>query len=135
MTSPAPEPHKDPSASTSASAEPREGVHKGASRGLDIALTIVILALNALMVAALFVPALFLVMSSTGCMDSCNLDVLQAGINVAVFGPGVAFIVNLVLSIVFLVKKRTAWLLSLLVAVGGFLVFLLGVALVFLPAI
>jgi 4-hydroxybenzoate polyprenyltransferase len=52
-----------------------------------------------------------------------------------VFGPSVAFIVNLVLSIVFLVKKRTTWLLSLLVGVGGFLVFLLGVALVFLPAI
>ena len=135
MTSPAPEPHKDPSASTSASAEPREGVHKGASRGLDIALTIVILVLNALMVAALFVPALFLAMASTGCLDSCNIDVVSAGFNIAVFGPGVAFIVNLVLSIVFLVKKRTTWLLSLLVGVGGFLVFLLGVALVFLPAI
>jgi len=135
MTTPAPEARKAPAVSTTTAAAPREGGRKGASRGLDVTLTIVILALNALMVAALFVPALFLVMSSTGCMDSCNLDVLQAGINVAVFGPGVAFIVNLVLSIVFLVKKRTAWLLSLLVGVAGFLVFLLGVALVFLPAI
>jgi hypothetical protein len=86
------------------------------------------------LVAALFVPALFLAMASTGCLDSCNIDVVSAGFNIAVFGPSVAFIVNLVLSIVFLVKKRTAWLLSLLVGVGGFLVFLLGVALVFLPA-
>jgi len=135
MTSPAPEPHKDSSASAAASAEPREGGRNGASRGLDIALTIVILVLNALMVAALFVPALFLAMASTGCTGSCNIDVVDAGFNIAVFGPSVAFIVNLVLSIVFLVKKRTTWLLSLLVGVGGFLVFLLGVALVFLPAI
>jgi hypothetical protein len=135
MTSPAPEPHKDSSASAAASAEPRERGRNGASRGLDITLTIVILVLNALMVAALFVPALFLAMASTGCLDSCNIDVVSAGFNIAVFGPSVAFIVNLVLSIVFLVKKRTTWLLSLLVGVGGFLVFLLGVALVFLPAI
>jgi hypothetical protein len=98
-------------------------------------LTIVFLVLNALMVAALFVPALFLAMASAGCMGSCNINVVEAGFNIAVFGPSVAFIVNLVLSIVFLVKKRTTWLLSLLVGVGGFLVFLLGVALVFLPAI
>ena len=135
MTPPASEPHKDSSASAAASAEPREGGRNGVSRSLDITLTIVILVLNALMVAALFVPALFLAMASTGCLDSCNIDVVSAGFNIAVFGPSVAFIVNLVLSIVFLVKKRTAWLLSLLVGVGGFLVFLLGVALVFLPAI
>jgi hypothetical protein len=134
MTSPAPEPHKDSSASAAASAEPRERGRNGASRGLDITLTIVILVLNALMVAALFVPALFLAMASTGCMDSCNINVVEAGFTIAVFGPSVAFIVNLVLSIVFLVKKRTTWLPSLLVGVGGFLVFLLGVALVFLPA-
>ena len=107
---------------------------KRVSRGTDIALTIVFLVLNALMVAALFVPALFLAMASTGCTGSCNIDVVQAGFNIAVFGPSVAFIVNLVLSIVFLVKKRTAWLLSLLVGVGGLLIFLLGVALVFVPA-
>jgi hypothetical protein len=117
------------------SATPSSPVKKGVKRSTDIALTIVFLVLNALMVAALFVPALFLAMASTGCLDSCNIDVVSAGFNIAVFGPSVAFIVNLVLSIVFLVKKRTAWLLSLLVGVGGFLVFLLGVALVFLPAI
>jgi len=134
MTSPASEPHKDSSASAAASAEPREGGRNGASRGLDITLTIVILVLNVLMVVALVTPALFLAMASTGCMDSCNIGVVEAGFNIAVFGPSVAFIVNLVLSIVLLVKKRTTWLLSLLVGVGGFLVFLLGVALVFLPA-
>jgi hypothetical protein len=134
MTSPAPEPHKDPSASTTNTTPPGEESRKGVSRSLDITLTIVILVLNALMVAALFVPALFLAMASAGCMDSCNINVVEAGFTIAVFGPSVAFIVNLVLSIVFLVKKRTAWLLSLLVGVGGFLVFLLGVALVFLPA-
>ena len=126
----------EPSA-TSASEAPSApaGRRKGVSRSLDITLTIVFLVLNALMVAALFVPALFLAMASTGCMDSCNINVVEAGFNIAVFGPSVAFIVNLVLSIVFLVKKRTAWLLSLLVGVGGFLVFLLGVALVFVPAL
>jgi hypothetical protein len=66
-------------------------------------LTIVFLVLNALMVAALFVPALFLAMASTGCMDSCNINVVEAGFNIAVFGPSVAFIVNLVLSIVFVI--------------------------------
>ena len=111
------------------------GRGKGVSRSLDITLTIVFLVLNVLMVVALVTPALFLAMASTGCTDTCNIAVVEAGFYVAVFGPSVAFIVNMVLSIVFLVKKRTTWLLSLLVGVGGFLVFLLGVALVFLPAI
>ena len=139
MTSPSPAPtpapKKTPPASTTAAESPIVTKRKGASRSLDITLSIVFLVLNALMVAALFVPALFLAMSAAGCSGSCNIDVVSAGFNIAVFGPSVAFIVNLVLSIVFLVKKRTAWLLSLLVGVGGFLVFLLGVALVFLPAI
>ena len=123
----------EPSATLASASNPTGG-RKGASRSLDITLSIVFLVLNALMVAALFVPALFLAMSTAGCSGSCNIDVVSAGFNIAVFGPSVAFIVNLVLSIVFLVKKRTTWLLSLLVGVGGFLVFLLGVALVFLPA-
>ena len=121
-------------APTTMSAAAPAAPKKRVSRGTDIALTSVFLVLNALMVAALFVPALFLAMASTGCTGSCNIDVVQAGFNIAVFGPSVAFIVNLVLSIVFLVKKRTAWLLSLLVGVGGLLIFLLGVALVFVPA-
>lgn len=134
MTTPASAPKKTPSATTTATAVPIVTQRKGASRSLDITLSIVFLALNAVMVAVLFVPALFLAMASAGCSGSCNIDVVSAGFNIAVFGPSVAFIVNLVLSIVFLVKKRTTWLLSLLVGVGGFLVFLLGVALVFLPA-
>lgn len=116
--------------SASAAAAPRKRV----SRGTDIALTIVFLVLNALMVAALFYPALFLALASAGCSGSCNIDVVQAGFSIAVFGPSVGFIVNLVLSIVFLVKKRTAWLLSLLVGIGGLLIFFLGVALVFVQA-
>jgi hypothetical protein len=134
VTSPAPDPKAAPAASPTATAATGEESRKGVSRSLDIALTIVILVLNVLMVVALVTPALFLAMASTGCMDSCNFNVVEAGFNIAVFGPSVAFIVNLVLSIVLLVKKRTTWLLSLLVGVGGFLVFLLGVALVFLPA-
>lgn len=135
MTSPASTPENTPAATTTATATSSVTKRRGASRSLDITLSIVFLVLNALMVAALFVPALFLAMASAGCTGSCNIDVVSAGFNIAVFGPSVAFIVNLVLSIVFLVKKRTTWLLSLLVGVGGFLVFLLGVALVFLPAI
>jgi hypothetical protein len=101
------------------------------SRGTDIALAIVFLALQVALVIALVLPALFLAMASDGCSDPCNLSVIQAGFYVAVFGPGVVFIANLIVSIVFLVKKRTTWLLSLLGAVASLLVFLLGVALVF----
>ena len=112
---------------TSAPATPSRRV----SRGTAITLTIVFLALLLVLVVALFVPALFLVMSTAGCSDSCNLDVMQAGINVAVLGPGLVFIANLIVSIVFLVKKRTAWWLSLLGAVASMLAYLLGLALVF----
>ena len=123
----------EPSATTESASAPTAG-RKGVSRSLDITLSIVFLVLNVAMVGALFVPALFLAMASAGCSDSCNIDVVQAGFNIAVFGPSVAFIVNLVLSIVFLVKKRTTWLLTLLVGVGGLLIFFLGVALVFVQA-
>jgi hypothetical protein len=123
-----------PTTPTSASTPPEPKKRQGASRGLDITLTIVFLVLNALMVGALFVPALFLAMASDGCNDSCNLGVVQTGFYIALFGPSVAFVVNLVLSIVFLVRKRTSWLMTLLVGIGGLLVFFLGVAIVFVQA-
>lgn len=107
---------------------------KRVSRGTDIALTIVFLVLQVALVVALVLPALFLVMASAGCFDPCNIDVMSAGFYVALLGPGVFFVVNLILSIVFLVKKRTAWLLSLLGGVASLLVFLLGVAVVFVQA-
>jgi hypothetical protein len=131
MTTSTPEPQKAPSTSTTAAAAPREGGRKEVSRSLDVTLTIVFLVLNALMVGALILPALFLAMASAGCMGSCNLGVVQTGFYIALFGPSVAFVVNLVLSIVFLVRKRTSWLMTLLVGIGGLLVFFLGVALVF----
>jgi hypothetical protein len=119
---------------TAATAAADSTTRKGASRGLDITLTIVFLVLNALMVGALILPSLFLAMASDGCNDSCNLGVIQAGLYIALFGPSVAFVVNLVLSIVFLVRKRTSWLMTLLVGIGGLLVFFLGVAIVFVQA-
>ena len=127
MTSPVPEQPASSAASTAAH-------KKGVSRSLDITLTIVFLVLNALMVGALILPSLFLAMASDGCNDSCNLGVVQAGFYIALFGPSVAFVVNLVLSIIFLVRKRTSWLMTLLVGIGGLLVFFLGVAIVFVQA-
>jgi len=134
MTSPAAEPQPAPSASTTTAAAPGEENRTGVSRRLDITLTIVFLVLNALMVGALILPALFLAMASDGCNDSCNLGVVQTGFYIALFGPSVAFVVNLVLSIVFLVRKRTSWLMTLLVGIGGLLVFFLGVAIIFVQA-
>jgi len=131
MTAPQPPAESTPTAATAAS-EPK--ARKSVSRGLDITLTIVFLVLNALMVGALILPSLFLAMASDGCNDSCNLGVIQAGFYIALFGPSVAFVVNLVLSIVFLVRKRTSWLMTLLVGIGGLLVFFLGVAIVFVQA-
>ena len=104
---------------------------RGVSRGTDIALTIVFLVLQVTLVIALVLPALFLAMASDGCGEGCNLGVIQAGFYVALFGPGVVFIANLIVSIVFLAQKRTSWLLSLLGGVASLLVFLLCVALVF----
>ena len=130
--SPAKKSTTEPANASTTTVSAPAGRRKGVSRRLDVTLTIVFLILNAcLLVAALFVPAPFLALASAGCSDSCNIDVVQAGFNIAVFGPSVVFIVNLVLSIVFLVKKRTTWLLSLLVGVAGLLVFFLGVALIF----
>ena len=131
MTNPAPEPQAAPSTTTAATGEKSR---KGISRSLDVTLSIVFLVLNALMVGALILPSLFLAMASDGCNDSCNLGVVQTGFYIALFGPSVAFVVNLVLSIIFLVRKRTSWLMTLLVGIGGLLVFFLGVALVFVQA-
>ncbi len=117
-----------PSASAPAApAAPKKRV----SRGTDIALTIVFLVLQVALVFALILPALFLVMASSGCFEPCNIDVVSVGFYIALLGPGAVFVVNLILSLVFLVQKRTAWLLSLLGAVASLLVFLLGVAIVF----
>lgn len=120
-----------PAQTTSASAPGPAAPKKRMPRGTDIALTIVFLVLQVALVIALLLPALFLAMASDGCGEGCNLGVIQAGFYVALFGPGVVFIANLIVSIVFLAQKRTSWLLSLLGAVASLLVFLLGVALVF----
>lgn len=130
MTTTPSEPDSTDAASTMSASAPA-AARRRVSRGTDIALTIVFLALQVALVVALVLPALFLVMASTGCIDPCNLDVVSAGFYIALIGPGAVFVGNLVLSIVFLVQKRTAWLLSLLGAVASLLVFLLGVAVVF----
>ena len=121
----------DPSAPNASAPAAPAAPKKRVSRGTDIALTIVFLVLQVALVIALLLPALFLAMASDGCGEGCNLGVIQAGFYVALFGPGVVFIANLIVSIVFLAQKRTSWLLSLLGAVASLLVFLLGVALVF----
>ena len=121
----------DSSASSTPSASETTAPKKRVSRGTDIALTIVFLALQLALVIALVLPALFLAMASDGCNDSCNLAVIEAGFYIAVFGPGLVFVANLIVSIIFLARKRTSWLLSLLGGVASLLVFLLGVALVF----
>lgn len=102
------------------------------SRGIDITLTIVFLALQLVLVMVLFVPALMLVMASDGCGGTCNLDVIQAGVGVAAFGPGAVLVANFVCGLVFMITKRKAWLFTLLGMVASLLVFFLGVALVFL---
>lgn len=127
-------PATKPATSSTTSASAPAGGRKRVSRGLDVTLTIVFLVLNALMVAVLIWPALFLVTLSAGCSDPCSVDVMGIGFVIALFGPSVVFIVSLVLSIVFLVKKRTAWLLSLLLGVGSLLVFFLGFAIMLLQA-
>ena len=121
----------DSPASTTPIASVPSEPQKRMSRGTDIALTIVFLVLQVTLVIALVLPALFLAMASDGCGEGCNLGVIQAGFFVALFGPGVVFIANLIVSIIFLARKRTSWLLSLLGGVASLLVFLLGVALVF----
>jgi hypothetical protein len=107
--SPAKKPATKPAAASATTASAPVGGRKRVSRGLDITLTIVFLVLNVCMLVALFVPAIFL------------------GFAYALIVPNLVFIVNLVLSIVFLVRKRTAWLLSLVLGLGGLLVFFLGI--------
>ncbi len=121
----------DPAAPSASAPVAPAAPKKRMPRGTDIALTIVFLVLQVALVFALILPALFLVMASAGCFEPCNIDVVSVGFHIALLGPGAVFVVNLILSIVFLVQKRTAWLLSLLGGVASFLVFLLGVAIVF----
>jgi hypothetical protein len=75
MTAPQPPATTTPNTTNETSA-PK--TRKAVSRGLDISLTIVFLVLNALMVGALFLPALFLAMASDGCNDSCNMEIGRA---------------------------------------------------------
>jgi hypothetical protein len=105
-------PATKPATSSTTSASAPAGGRKRVSRGLDVTLTIVFLILNACMLVALFVPAVFL------------------GYVYALIGPNLVFIVNIVLSIVFLVKKRTTWLLSLVLGMGSLVVFFLGIVII-----
>jgi len=96
-------------------------------------LTVMFLIANAVMLLVLFVPTAIATGDTSDCGSSCP-DIVTTGGFISAFGPSLVFIVNVVLSIVLLVKKRTTWLVCLLMGVGGLVVFFIGIALMYWPA-
>ena len=101
------------------------------SPALNIGLTVVFVVLGGILVLALILPALFLVMASDACGDNCTVQ--EIGFYWALVTPSLAWLATLVTSIVLLVRKLRAWLLSLIGFVVIGLTFMLGVAIVFAP--
>lgn len=93
---------------------------------------IVVLVLNLLLVLALVVPAMFLVMASDGCRQTCPLGVVEAGFYIALVGPGLVFLTGLVVAIVAFARQRNPLWPALIGLVGSFGAFLLGVGITFI---
>ncbi len=100
------------------------------TRVWDIVLSIVfILVLLAATVAALMV-AIFLPMAADGCGDGCTMVQIQIGFILALAVPVVCALIAIVVTIMFMVKRRAAFWVPLAGVGGVILGLLLGSALV-----
>lgn len=102
----------------------------GVSPTVNTVLSIVFLVLGAVLVVILIVPALFLMMASDSCgVRDCTF--IELGFWWALLSPTVLWLASLAVTIVLLVKRRGAWLFSLLGVIAVGLSFWLGVTIVF----
>ena len=85
----------------------------------DIVLTIVLLIGLVIVTAFASFAGLFLVMASDSCgVRDCNVDFITAGWVVGTGLPWVVLIVTAIVSIVFMVRRKLAFYIPLLGAVG-----------------
>jgi len=114
MTSPAPE---QPVASAASTPAPKKAI----SRSTDRTLSIVMLAVQFIFVV------IFFVLYSIGFALSVNTGSLaELAEPIMLFGPGVVFFANLIVSVVLMNKGRTAWIATLVGFIVAPLIFVLG---------
>ena len=94
--------------------------------------SIVLMVLNFFLVGFLILPAIFLVFATDSCQGGCDPAAINAGMWIALVGPGVVFTISLIASIRLMVKKLDALVMSLIGLGGSLGAFLIGVAIVFI---
>jgi hypothetical protein len=108
---------EQPVASAASTPAPKKAI----SRSTDRTLSIVMLAVQFIFVA------IFFVLYSIGFALSVNTGGLaEVAENITLFGPGVVFIANLIVSVVLMNKGRTAWIATLVGLIVAPLIFVLG---------
>lgn len=102
----------------------------GVSPTVNMVLSIVFLVLGAILVIILVVPSLFLMFATDSC-GSRDCTFIEFGFWWTLLSPTVLWLATLAVTIVMLVKRRGAWLFSLLGVIAVGLSFWLGVTIVF----
>ena len=116
-----------PEQSTSAAASTAP-IKKRVSRTTDVVLSIVFLCVQMGFVFIIYI-VLYILYGLTGSSGTFASD---AGEIIAQFGPGVIFIANVIVGLVLMLTKRTAWIATLVGLLASGLVFFVGFSLSYL---
>ena len=102
------------------------------NRSRDVVVTIIVLVFGLGLAVLLTFFGVFLVFASDSCGSGCNLDLFQVGWMLAIFVPGVAWLIGLVWSIVLLSRGRRAWPLATSAVAAGLIGWIIAAVLVFI---
>lgn len=103
------------------------------NRVVDVAVTITVLVVFGMIAFALFIAALMLGMVATSCGDGC-ISLFEIGWYIAMGSAIIGPIVALVTAIVLLVRKRRAWIVTLIITGSTLVAWVAGFAIVVIAA-
>ena len=97
----------------------------------DLAVSIVLMVVGAIVVVLMLVPTIFLPMVSAGCGEGCNADQMQLGMVLAFVSPAVLMLVASIIGIVLIVQRKRSFWVVLLGLVLAIVAWFLSIVMVF----
>jgi len=97
----------------------------------DLAVSIILMVVGAIVVVLMLVPSIFLPMVSAGCGEGCNADQMQLGMVLAFVSPSVLMLVASIIGIVLIVQRKLSFWVVLLGLVLAIVAWFLSIIMVF----
>ena len=131
----APQPEHAPLSETSAAAELTASAVSATEpkprRIWDLAVSIVLMVVGAIVVVLMLVPSIFLPMAIAGCGEGCNADQMQLGMVLTFVSPSVLMLVASIIGIVLIVQRKLSFWVVLLGLVLAIVAWFLSIIMVF----